>query len=470
MSEDAIGVDMTPDQEKAQQARKKAKRAKLSAPATEGARGPSQATVLVNLATDACEELFHDADREAYASLRVTNANGSHRETHKLQSASFRVWLGYLYYRDRKSAPSADAVRAAISTLCSAAVHEGPEHETFLRVGWLNGKLYLDLVDSRWRAVEVDANGWRVVDEPSARFCRAKGMLPLPEPQQGDPVIGMNRLRSLLRIPDDGDYVIVISALLAALAARGPFVILNFIGEPGAAKTTTVKTLRMLIDPNLALTRSPPKNEGDVYIAANKSLILVYNNLSNMADWMSDVFCVVTEGSGYSRRRLFTDDDEALLRARVPIFITAVTNCIVRGDAADRAINITLGRIPDEERQTEEEFFERVEAARPVILGALLSGVSEGLRRLPTLEPVALPRMASFAKWGMACETAYCGKGTFLAAYAACIADSADDVIEADKAAATLVLFMADRGEWKGGDIHVAALTRFGPSPSSPLG
>jgi hypothetical protein len=415
------------------------------------ARAPSQATTLVKLARGACEELFHDAEKEAYVSIRTTDGAGSHRETYYLRSTGCRRWLGWLYYRYGVSAPSNDAMAAAISTLEAIAVNDGPERETFLRAGWLDGKLYLDLVDDRWRAVEIDPAGRRVVEEPPARFCRAKGMQPLPEPVPGDPKQGLALLRALLRIPDDRDFVIVVSALLAALAARGPFVILNFIGEPGAAKTSTVKMLRMLIDPNMALTRSPPKNEGDVYIAANKSLVLVYNNLSYVPQWLSDIFCVVTEGSGFSKRRLFTDDEEALLHARVPIFITGVANVMVRGDAADRTANIGLGRIPEEARLTEEEYFAGVEAARPAILGALLSGLSVGLKQLPTLRRSPLPRMASFARWGMACESAYWEEGTFLNSYAANIVDSADDVIQGDKAVATFVAFMATRGsEWQG--------------------
>jgi len=35
-----------------------------------------------------------------------------------------------------------------------------------IRVGEFNGRLYLDLCDDAWRAVEVDATGWRVVDRP----------------------------------------------------------------------------------------------------------------------------------------------------------------------------------------------------------------------------------------------------------------------------------------------------------------
>ena len=87
---------------------------------------------------------------------------------------------------------------------------------------------------------------------------------------------------------------------------------------------------------------------------------------------------------------------------------------------------------------------------RPAILGALLSALSVGLRRLPTLKPSSLPRMATFAKWAMACETAFWPEGTFAAAYRGNIATGVDDVIDSDKAVSTLRSFMVSHGRWEG--------------------
>ena len=47
------------------------------------------------------------------------------------------------------------------------------------------GGSILDLCDCEWRAVEIDAEGWRVVDRPPAKFCRTRGAQPLPEPEDG---------------------------------------------------------------------------------------------------------------------------------------------------------------------------------------------------------------------------------------------------------------------------------------------
>ena len=79
-----------------------------------------------------------------------------------------------------------------------------------------------------------------------------------------------------------------------------------------------MKALRSLIDPNSSPVRSPPRTPQDVYVAANAGYVLCFNNLSNLPDWLSDAFCVVTEGSGHSQRALYTDKDESLLFACAP--------------------------------------------------------------------------------------------------------------------------------------------------------
>ena len=58
--------------------------------------------------------------------------------------------------------------------------------------------------------------------------------------------------------------------------------------------------------------------------------------------------------------------------------------------------------------------------------------------------------MATFAKWAMACETAFWPEGTFAAAYQGNIATGVDDVIDSDKAVSTLCSFMVRRGRWEG--------------------
>jgi hypothetical protein len=109
-----------------------------------------------------------------------------------------------------------------------------------------------------------------------------------------------------------------------------------------------------------------------------------------------------------------------------------------------------LAPVPNPERIADEDFYALLAKERPAILGSLLSGLSVGLRRLPTLEPSGLPRMATFAKWAMACETAFWPEGSFIAAYEGNMAGGVEDVIDSDKAVSTLRAFMVERDQWKG--------------------
>jgi hypothetical protein len=418
-------------------------------PEKETKRKTPQADLLIQLAKEQCE-FFHDEFGATYATLRAPHNGGTHRETHKLKSKSLRLWLLRAYYLSTGGGvPNDNSIRATIAMLEAFARFDGPQREVFVRRAAFADKLYIDLCDERWRAVEISADGWRIVDEPPAFFIRSSGMLALPEPKQCNPKIGIERLRSLLRVRDDEDFVIIVAFLLDALGGRGPHTVIFFTGEPGATKTTHLKLLRSLFDPNANPARSPPRELRDVYIAATRGAVLAYNNLSSLPGWLSDALCVVTEGSSDSRRELYSDDEESIIFARAPAMLTAVENVIARGDLADRTLYATLAPVPPSERKDEADFWKLAEAARPEILGALLTGLSEGLRRLPTLK-TSLPRMATFAKFAAACETAFWPEGTFLAAYEANAENAVEDVLEADVAVSAFRAFIADRDQWTG--------------------
>jgi hypothetical protein len=90
------------------------------------------------------------------------------------------------------------------------------------------------------------------------------------------------------------------------------------------------------------------------------------------------------------------------------------------------------------------------EKERPCILGVLLDAVVEGLRMLPRTRLDKLPRMADFALWATACETALWPAGTFWTAYCGNRAEAVDGVIDADPVAAAVCAIMAGQTEWTG--------------------
>ena len=323
--------------------------------------------------------------------------------------------------------------------------------------------MYLDLCDDRWRAIEIDAQGWRIVDAPPVNFTRFRGMLALPEPERGGSIAD---LRPLLNVQTEGDFKLIVGWLLAALRAAGPYPVLAAIGEPGTAKSSTARLLRALIDPHVADIRATPTEARDLYIAANNSGSLIYDNLSSIPTWMSDALCIVATGGSYAKRGNYTDTDETFIKVIRPVAFTAVGTVIARADLTDRAIVVVLAPIPDSARVAEHAFDPMLTAAIPRVLGALLDGMVHGVRELPNVKAVRLPRMADFIVWTRACEGVYWREGDIQEAFDANMRDAIDAVLEGDYVAIALNNWLAanSNAPWKGKSeaLH-AALALFAP-------
>jgi hypothetical protein len=387
--------------------------------------------------------LFHDPNGAAFADLAI----GGHRETWPIRSRQFRHWLRRRYYEETGGAASVETIRSALDLLEARAQFDAPERTVHTRVAEHNGDTYLDLADKDWRAVQIGPDGWQVVTSPPVRFRRAAGMLPLPIPQRGGSI---EALAAFLNLPAPDEFVLVVAWLLAALQWGGPYPVLVIAGEQGSAKTVLTKILRALMDPNAAPTRALPREERDLMIAANNGHILAFDNLSSLPSWLSDALCRLASGGSFAIRQLYTDCDEVLFQAARPAILNGIEDVVCRSDLADRAIFLTLRPIADERRRTERQLWREFEVVRPRILGALLDAAAHGLRRLSRVQLERSPRMADFALWATACETAFWSSGTFLRVYDANRRAAIEGVIEADPVAAFVREIMAVRSTWAG--------------------
>jgi hypothetical protein len=402
---------------------------------------PKQADVLIALAANA--DLFHTADGTGYADLEI---NG-HRETWPIRNKGFRRWLLRCFFEETGKAPNSEALHAAVNVLEAKAHFDGPERTVFIRVGSHGGKLYLDLGDETWRAVEIDEAGWRLIDNPPVRFRRAAGVKSLPTPVPGGSI---DELRSFLNVQSDSHFVLAVSWMLAVLRPRGPYPVLVLSGEQGSAKSTLSAILRALLDPNAAPLRALPREDRDLFIAATNGHVLTFDNVSGLKAWISDTLCRLATGGGFAVRQLYTDQDEVLFEAARPVILNGIEDIVERADLADRAVFLTLEPIPEKRRRPEAELWAAFEAERPRILGVLLDAVAEGLRQLPHICLPGLPRMADFAQWATACETAVWSPGTFWSAYCSNRDAAVESVIEADPVAMAVRTLMSGQTEWKG--------------------
>lgn len=423
----------------------------------------SQATLAAGMAAD--WDMWHTPAKEPYATIVIDG----HKENWPVKSQTFKRFLAKQFFDEQGKAMNSDALAATTNLLEAKALFEGDERQVYVRLAEHGGNIYIDLCDAEWRSVQVTPQGWRLTNDSPVRFRRSRGMLALPVPQPGGSV---ELLRDYLNL-DDGAWRLVVAWLVATLRPRGPYPVLALFAEQGSGKSTTGRLLRELVDPNAAPLRAEPKDGRDLMIAASNSWCLAYDNLSNVPPWLSDAFCRLSTGGGFTTRELYTDQDEVIFDSQRPVLLTSIEEVATRSDLLDRCLIVWLPSIPENRRRSEAELFEAFREVRPQILGALLDAVVVALRRLPSLRLPGLPRMADFALWATSAEAAFgWPDGTIMAAYQG-NRDSANEVaLEASAVARPLLDFLEAQGEWTGssGELLKALEDRLGDQSRKPSG
>ena len=363
----------------------------------DNSEGESAADRLIGLVLGSGIELFHDPDQHAWASLHIDG----HWENHRVRSRPFQLFLLKTYYQETRKSPGAQAIRATLELFEAKALFDGEEFLINLRVANHCGKLYLDLCDRAWRAVEIDAEGWRIVNRPTPRFHRTRGSRQLPVPERGG---SLDELRRFLNVDQQG-WTLIKAFLVAALRPGVPCPILVAKGEQGAGKTTACRIISALIDPRSGALRGVPREVRDLVAAARNSWIVCFDNLSHLPEDLADAACRLATGGGFGGRELYSDHDEAIFDATRPMVFNAIPDLgAARPDFLDRALIVEFLDMKPELRRDEAQFWHEFEEVRPRILGALLDAASAGLGNLPNVRLEQPPRMADFALWVNACE------------------------------------------------------------------
>lgn len=387
--------------------------------------------------------------RDHSGNPHVTIPTEGFRRHFRVNSSSFIDWLRHQYYLESKKGVPPEAMKMAISTLSAKAIYEGACHKPALRVGWDEiGDFWIDLCDDKWSAVRVSILGWERVERPLIRFLRHPGMEALPEPVRGRSIDPLWRFINCA----EEDRILVLGFLLNVLHPTGPYYGLNLFGSKGSAKSTATRLLRSLVDPNEAFSQSMPTSAENLAVSAQGQWILAFENLSKLSEEESDLLCRLSTGDAFRRRKLYSDQEETIIRSKRPWIVNSIPNVVGRGDLIDRSLSVEMLVIDREQRREEGVIIEEFRNAIPGILGALLDGVELALKSLHEVRVKfagKLPRMADVALWITAAEPALGYKqGSFLARHAEMASGSSAESAEGNSVAETIIR-LAERG-WDG--------------------
>ncbi len=405
-------------------------------------RDNNQATEVVALFLRQDVALFHDERKVAYA----RQAHGPPRMI-RVRSMDCRRELAGLFYSEKGQVPGSESLNSSINVLEHMALN-GPMRTLHTRVAYHDGAYWLDLADTFYRAIKITKEGWTMENHPPPIFRRHAQQAALPIPLGGG---NPWRILDFLNVMDT-DRGLILVDICVKLVPNIPHPIDVVYGPQGGAKTTFCELIKESIDPSVVATRSIPPNENELIQALDHNYITCFDNVGMLKDWVSDGLCRVTTGTGFSKRMLYTDDEDVIYSLQKPIMINGINVTAQRPDFLDRGILIRLPDIPDERRKSIQELRDEFELAKPALLGSLLDTFVKALN-VPDPELDRKYRMADFLIWGYRFAEALGWSGKlFLEAYSQNVQRQAEESVQASPVIEILLEYLDDssQAEWEG--------------------
>ena len=381
-------------------------------------------------------KLFHDQFGEAYMAV-----NGKGVEVYRINSREYTSWLNmhaYNNYHAILKNNQATDIKRALEGLAICGKDSEIDLEPRLRK--IGNDIWYDLGE---KAVHINENGWEVVEEPPIMFRRYGHQKPQVEPKQGGDI---QLFRKFTNITDESDWLMFLAFAVATLIPDIPKPVLVINGSQGAGKSTPMRMLKELADPSRLVSAGKITGEKELARLANRHSLLFFDNLSFLEKDNSDVLCRLITGDGFSKRKLYSDDDEVIYNFKRPLMLNGINNFITQADLLDRALILNVERIPEEKRLTELELWNKFEEEKPLILGAMFTVLSNAMKLFPNTPKSGLPRMADFGRWGCAIFSSItnCPFSDFQALLSGNKERQIEESIEADPVA-QLAKFIAER-------------------------
>jgi len=419
----------------------------------------SQANLLVKLFQEKSSSiLFKDQFNVPHTLVNIQD----HYEVLPIEGTKLKRYLSKIYYDEYERVPNSEAVKNVVQLLESKAFFEGKAITLHLRTAWSNietkDSVYYDLTDSKNRCVKITADGWKVVDtQTEVLFRKYNHLSSQVEPMIIDNMDTMDgkildEFMTIFNIKGEDNKLLLKCYIISLFIPDIPKPILLLHGEQGGAKSTIQELIKMLVDPSSIQTLTFPRDSNEFIQQLSHNYIVYYDNISYIQDWISDLLCRAVTGSSFSKRALWTNDDDFYYSFKRNIGINGIDIAATKADLLDRSIIIQTERIDKTDRIKIEKIWEKFDRIRPQVLGSIFNILSKVLRYKNQHGEISFPnglnRMADWEEYAEIISRCMGNaEGEFQRVYQENIGVQVDEAIDSSPLSMAIIELMADKEE-----------------------
>jgi len=409
-------------------------------------QGATQATRLFHLLSDRDAKYFVDNQNEPYIEIEIDGT----RKVYRVNDSKFKSYLKTLFYDTFEGIPNNTTINDTMGFVSARADMSNDEsREFFNRVASVGQNAYEYQIEEG-KAVQISETGWKIINNTSnfRTYTHQKSqILPLEDASVDD----VHVLFEYINVSCPDIQLLIIAWLVTCLVPKIPHPIIQIYGDKGSSKSTMSEFLKDLIDPSEVNSIGAPKDLKEFIQQISHHWLMVIDNISDIHSSLSDLICRTSTGGAYSKRKLYTDDEDVIFKLQRCLIINSINLVGMRPDLLDRSILIELEPIEPSKIETIAKLQKNFRIAKGRILGALFHILSRAISVHHKINLESMPRMADFAEWG--CAVAIVLGHTpdeFMRAYKNNIIKTYTETLENSPIARVVIEFMKDKENWSG--------------------
>lgn len=413
----------------------------------------------IQTALDTIKKYVHKLFTDEYATPHAVIPTDDHLEVFSIDSRKFKWWCRMMIYNKDGKNINTPALSDLCSLLSAYAQFENKE-EINLNLRFASQEknreqewIY-DLTNKNWEFVKITSRGWRIIKNEII-FRRHSNQQTQVDPLQKYEPDVFDRFMKLVNIKQNNEELkLLLKCYIVSLFIPGiqkPILMLH--GSQGSAKSSLQEMIKMLVDPSLVKTFSFPRDINELIQQLSHNQVVFYDNISTIPDYISDQLCRAVSGSGSSKRKLYSDDDDVIYNFKRIVGFNGINLGATKPDLLDRGLIIELERIDENKQLKPEDLWKQFEELRPQLLGYIFDILVKVLRwkndpNAPKLNLTRLPRMAEFAEYGEMISRCMGNPGNlFMNAYYDNIKLQSQEVLDSSIVATSISYFMTNRND-----------------------
>lgn len=405
----------------------------------------SEAEVLVGL-VEGCK-FFNNILDESFVTLEH---EGSF-ETLPVNSKRFENFLVKRYYEKKGTMLGVETVNKVIRFAEMKAGYNGENKILFKRVAMTENKeIYYNLANKQHQIIKITKEGCFIVNEAPVQFFKPKGMKEQVMPDlSAIPEDLIPLLKKHFILNEESSWNLFVPTIVTAFIFDIPHPILVIHGHKGAAKTTSMRMMKKIIDPAVNDVMACPSSSENLSVVLNNHYAPCFDNLEYISPEISNLLCMASTGGSDSKRKNYSDSDETLHQFKNFIILNGINVVVTKADLLDRSILLKHDRIKKEDRLREEVIWRSFDEDLPKILGSIFNTLAKAISIEDSVVLDEVGRMADYCYWGYAIgEVLGISGELFLDAYLR-NQDSINEVaLESNPVGAALMAMMQNKREF----------------------